>query len=144
MGTLAAYQAETDTVALKGGAVLRVRGLNLHDVSLLVRAHLDTVQTIFDVISAAQAGPAMGDASARFILTLAQDAPTLAGQIVAIASDEPDQGEAAAKLPFPIVVDALTKIGRLTFEEAGGVQGFVTAFAGLVGGMRSPTNAVSG
>lgn len=140
MGVLATYTPEYEEVQIKG-AVLRVRGINSDDLGLLVRAHFETVQQILDAVREAQVGPAAGDVAARFILSLAQDAPRLAAQIIALASDEPDQADQAAKLPFAVTIDALTKIGRLTFEEAGGVQGFVNALMALVGGMRKPVSA---
>ncbi len=145
MGFLATYTPEYAEVSVKG-QVMRVRGLSTDDLGLLVRAHLDLVETIMQVVAQSAVGPDAGNQTARFILSLAQDAPELAGQIIALAADEPDQGAAARKLPFPVTIDALQKIGRLTFEEAGGVEGFVNALAALVAGTRNlkPASAITG
>ena len=144
MGFLATYTPEYDQVHV-GSQVMRVRGLTADDIGLMVRAHLDTVETIFQAVKTTMDGPVAGDATARFILTLAQDAPEMAAQVIAIAADEPDQGANARKLPFPVQVDALQKIGRLTFEEAGGVEGFVNALAALLAGARKkPASAITG
>lgn len=141
LATLSAYTPEYDEVQLPKVGALRVRGVSLDDMELLLRAHLDTVEMIFSLVKTSRSGPAAGEASARFVLALAQEAPAFAAQVIALAADEPDQAAAVRKLPFPVVVDALTKIGRLTFEEAGGVEGFGNALAALIGGLRKPTSA---
>ena len=141
LATLSAYAPEYADVSLPKGGVLRVRGVSLNDIELLLRAHLNAVETLFALVQGAKVGPEAGDASARFILSLVQDAPDFAAQIIALAADEPDQAATVKRLPFPTIVDALTKIGRLTFEEAGGIEGFGNALAALLGGLRKPTSA---
>jgi hypothetical protein len=144
MGFLATYTPEYDQVVVKGQA-MRVRGLTGDDLGLLVRAHLGTVEAVLQAVKDSAAGPLSGDQTSRFVLMLAQDAPEVVAQIIAIASDEPDQADAARKLPFPVQIDALQRIGRLTFEEAGGSEGFANALAALVAGTRKkPASATTG
>lgn len=140
MSVLANYTPERAEVAFKGG-VLRVRGLTLDDIGLLIRAHLPEFEQMFAIYRGAMDGPAAGDPAARLVLAFAQDAPRLCAQVIAIAADEPDMADAAMRLPFPTVIDALTKIGRLTFEDIGGPVPFANALAGLIGGLRSPASA---
>lgn len=140
MAPLASYTQETAEVSVKGVS-FAVRGLGLDDVSLLVRAHFDALENLFALYQSATAGPEAGDPGARLILSFVQDAPALCAQIIAIAADEPDRADVIRKMPFPVLVDALLKIGRLTFEDVGGPANFMQALVGLLERARKPTSA---
>lgn len=139
MSLFDAYTPATEPVSFRGGS-FTVRGLSVNDLGLLVQTHLHSLETIALIVQAAQDGPAAGGMLSRIVLALAQDAPLLAGAIVSVAAGEGlDAAEAASRLPFPVVVDALLKIGRLTFEDVGGPENFVKALAALIASLRPAT-----
>lgn len=51
--------------------------------------------------------------------------PRLVGEIIALSAKEPDAIDEAAQLPFPLMLEALEKVFRVTFATEGGVKNFV-------------------
>ncbi len=62
-------------------------------------------------------------------------APGLVAMIIALGADEPDAQAEAMTLPFSVQMDALTKIARLTFTQAGGPKKFLESVAALMRGV---------
>lgn len=118
----------TETISV-GRASFSVRGLSFEDVTALIGKHQSALEELIDRYN--QKG-----SDAEVLQFLVRETPSLTAQIIALASDEPDQELAARKLPMPKQIDALTAIAKLTFEEAGGVKKFVEQLAGLFGGLR--------
>lgn len=134
---LADYRPETAAIVFKGGS-FNVKGLNLEDVSLLIRTHLPDMESLFDMYQQSTGDVFSNGAAERLILKLAKDAPALTANIIACASGEPDSVDAARSLSLPLQVQALTHIGRLTFEDAGGPKNFFEALMKLFGGIIPP------
>lgn len=139
---LSDYEPERETVTFKGGA-FQIRGLTFDDLSLLLRAHYDDLAalvTLYDDSPDLLTGRGLD----RFVLKLATDAPGLVASIIVLATDTRDDGaeEKARRLPFPLVVDTLEKIGRLTFAEAGGLGNFLATAHRLLGGLLPPSVAL--
>lgn len=115
---LKAYVGLTDVVDLPGGDTITVRGLALEDITTLVNRYGGPVQALFTKYSGATdiALDDLGQIGGNILTS----APELAGLIIALGADEPDAQPNAMKLPFPVQIDALEKIGKLTFDTAGG------------------------
>lgn len=123
-----------------GGGGVWVRGLSLDDLSRLVRTHfvdLEGLLRLYDDQVASGPFPGLGSLGLdELVLTLCRDAPQFAATVLLLAAEEAgdERAEAAIRtLPFPVLVDALAKVGRLTFEEAGGLGNFLATFAALLG-----------
>ncbi len=130
---LADFTPERVAIHYKGKALAEVRGLCLEDVSLLVRYHLNDLQRLVELMRGAD-----GDLFARlnmdgFLLKLISDAPVLTGNVIAVASDEPSNGEQARRLPLPVQIRILQEIVRLTFEDVGGPKAFVALVTEMIG-----------
>ena len=119
-----------------GNTTLSVRGLNLEDMALLMQAHGDKLMaayTKFEALTTAQ-DPDMGLMSS-VVIGLVTDSPVVAGDLIALACDEPESNVIARTLPFPVQVAALTEVGRLTFEAGGGLGNFLAVLKGLSDGL---------
>ncbi|MFC3724405.1 phage pre-tape measure protein [Neoaquamicrobium sediminum] len=130
---LKGYRLPTLDVELPGGDSFPVRGLSLPDITFLVSRHGDTMRTLFDRYSGDETIAISDLASVG--TSILETAPTLAAEIVAVAADEPDEMETIMRLPFPVQVDALEKVGKLTFDTAGGpkkvVETVIRVFRGI-------------
>lgn len=132
--SLADFQPLTRTVKA-GRLELTVRGLSLDDVSVLINDHLVDLDKLFELYERGAEQPL---ASARFILSLTQEAPALIATAIALAADEPDLVSKARKLSIPAQVELVKAILTLTFEEAGGLGKFVESLTILLKGL-TPT-----
>lgn len=133
--TLAAFTPETVTVSGKNYN-FTVRGLGMQDIASMLRAHLTDLEHVFDLYEKQGGGDMSHVALGQFVLALIKDAPGLVAHAIALACDEPDAVDNAAKLPFMAQVSALKAIGKLTFEEIGGVKKFLDNFNDLAQGLR--------
>lgn len=127
---LADYAPERSNIEYKGKPLATVRGLNLEDVTVLMRQHLDELRQVYSLVGA-NGGKLLPGETEATILKLISDAPALASKIIAIASDEPDQAEAARRLSMPLQMKILLEVARLTFEDIGGPL----VFAGMMQAM---------
>lgn len=121
---LADIQQETYEVKMKGGSFV-VTALSFNTLSVLIKTHLAEMEEIFDVVAPDldTDSPINAEALARKLVT---EAPGLAANIIALAAGEPDYAGNAARLPFPVQMDTLIEIGRMTFEEVGGIKKTMT------------------
>lgn len=140
--SLADYQPSRATVEFRGGS-LNVRGLSLDDVTHLIRHHLDDLDQIIAMYGDGVDTQMASVATAQYALKLVREAPGLVANVIALASDEPDHAEKARMLPLPVQVDVLKEVGRLTFEEAGGLKKFVESLTTLLGGMSLPMDSLA-
>lgn len=135
--SLANFKPETRVV--KGrNYELEVRGLCLLDLSGLLRTHMADLEHVFDLYEKQGTDNLSHVALGKFALALVKDAPGLVAHAIALACDEPDAVDKAAKLPFMAQVSALKDIGSLTFEEIGGVKKFLENINQLMAGLRPP------
>lgn len=114
----------SETIKTSGGE-FTVRGLSLADITVLVRKHAQAMSEFFDKMKDGESLDL--DNTAMLGGALAEAAPELAAEVIALASGEPDAIEEARRLTFPTQVDALEKIANLTFDSEGGVKKVVEA-----------------
>lgn len=131
---LSSYTPPRERVLLPGGQFFEVSGLSLDHLATLLRAHFAELQVLLDIYQEAAAGPDKGDMFNRLLLILVQDSPDLAANVIALASGEGDDVVAQARLlPFATQVDAVLKIGDLTFRDMGGPKNCLVALSALAG-----------
>jgi len=123
---LADYQPERVKIDYKGRPLAEVRGLNLEDISVLVRSHLTELQVLY-----ARFQNTALDTEA--LIQIISEAPGIAARVIALASDEPEGVAAARKFSLPLQVKMLAEIVRLTFEDVGGPKAFVALVGQLAG-----------
>lgn len=117
--SLSNYKPESLEINLKGGS-FKIEGLSLEGVAVLVREHLPDLEALFNVFQEANK---LGDNDMQAIVqSVVSQAPGFAANLIALASGEPESAPQAAKLPFPVQVDVILKIGDLTFSEVGGIK----------------------
>lgn len=132
-------------VLLTEGNEIQVRGLNLDDVSFLVQVHRDDVDKIIAAFRSEvpSLDPEAVDAAVRergnaMISVLLQHFPIVAGNVIAVASDEPEQWDVAQKLPVPVQIDALVKVAKLTFNDFDGFKKFLGNVLAVVQSAKAP------
>lgn len=130
------YDVLTEKVDLPGGKSFAVRGLSLIDIAPLIAGRRKQIEAFFTRY-AKKAG-LRKNVSTDMVIDAGMDllsiAPELAAEIIASAADTPHLAAKVSKLPLTAQMEALEKIGRLTFDAAGGPEKFVAALGRLVGG----------
>jgi hypothetical protein len=138
--SLSLYTPLTEKVSLPRGISFDIRGLNSTDFRLLIETNLesfDALATMLDsIIRASKDNNLDMNVFKSSVVDVAQAIPTLLPQIIAQAADGDaspyvDRLTAASRMPMPLQLDLITKIGRLTFEEVGGVKKFLEEFGAL-------------
>lgn len=122
---LSDFEPDRQEIKLPKGGTFLVRGLGVDDLAILVRDYLGDMDKILALYEDSARSPLSSVATAQFVLKLTREAPAAVAQIIAIAADEPSEVDRARRLPLPVQVLALQHIGRLTFEEAGGLKKFL-------------------
>lgn len=124
----------TEPVEVPGGGAFAVRGLSLTDMRTLVTKYSSELAQLFNLFvndgttNEAKIGNAAATA-AQFI----NESPAIAADVIAVASGEADVYEIVLTLPFPVQVDALTKIGKLTFASEDSAKKFLQTARSLIG-----------
>ena len=130
-----------ETVSIKAGrATIAVHGLSFTDISSLIKTHFDDLDGLFDIYEKHSGADFSNIAMGRYAVGLVKEAPGLVAHIIALAADEPDLVDVAAKLPLLAQVEALQAIGKLTFEEIGGVKKMLEAMKDLAAQVRPGAN----
>ena len=129
--SLADIQQESHTVKV-GEASFTVTGLSLNGLSTLVKNHIDELEQVLDLFD----GDVTTEQFGSTALKLVNEAPGLAANIIAVASGEPQYAHLVSRLPFPVQIEALEAIGRMTFQEVGGVKKTIQLLLRLIGGLR--------
>ena len=116
----------TETVETPGGD-FAVRGISFSDVSALIQSDGPELSALFDHYSGSLNGD---DLSTTEVMALSgslnEIAPDIAAKIIVTAADgDEDDLATIRKLPFPVQVDALEKIVKLTFDSTGGPKKLV-------------------
>jgi len=128
--SLSNYNPETTTVDLPGrGGSLTVRGLSFQDLTALIRDHRETIEKLFNDYSD-------DGSNAHSLLTkLLTNSPEFCAHVIALACDEPEAVDNALRLPLTAQLDALIAVGKMTFEEAGGVKKFLEQIIMIIQGV---------
>jgi hypothetical protein len=56
---------------------------------------------------------------------LIQKSPQLVAELIALATDQPDQATQVARMPLPVQIRLLEAVYRMTVTEAGGLADFL-------------------
>lgn len=131
------YTPDTETVVVTGArkTTFEVRGLTFLDISKLIKVHYDDLGGLFDLYEKHAGQDLTAIATGRFATTLIADAPGIVAHIIALASDSGEEAITVAQsLPAMAQVDALRKIGRLTFSDVEEVKKVIAQVMGQVKG----------
>lgn len=109
------------------GGDFAVRGVSLQDAVQLIRHHGPVLTEMFQsIMSGKDVKVSLTDFS-KVGQELLAKAPQAAAELIALASDEgdPKSIKVASRLPFPVQLEAVEKIGKLTFIAEGGLPKFL-------------------
>lgn len=126
----------TDTVEVPGGGSFAVRGLSSSDLMTLLGAHSEQLSELFGIFSKRLAGARVSDGAVdpstidlsgidlvAILRDVVREAPTLVAGIIWTAdahwTGDPADMEAAKRLPVLVQIEAIEKIGKLTFNGGG-------------------------
>lgn len=129
---------DTRKIDLNEEDYIEVRGLSLADITELFRRHTQVLTSKFDDIMAARQAGVPGiqmDVVQAVIEDTLTEAPSLVGDIIASAMDEPEAADAAARLRAGVQIQALMAIAELsitTEAELKKVLGVVTTLINTV------------
>lgn len=122
--SLKKLQLPTETLAI-GDETIVLRGLSLPDVTTLIRNHGPALEGIFAKLQTQMGKDSETDFDLAGILNdLSTTAPLAIAEIIALSAGEPDAVPEATVLPFPVQLEAIEKISRITFATEGGVKNF--------------------
>lgn len=131
-----------ELVQVSDGDGFSVRGLSPTHVLGLYFRHAGELGNLFDNVASAyvSGGTLTPEDTGALLLKLLNDAPLIMAELVALsAGGDPSDSETfvadvaiAKDLPFPVQVDALTKIAGLTFTSDMPVGKFVRLLAGML------------
>ncbi len=128
--SLSDYTPERHEVVMKKGS-FSVTGLSLNDLAQLLKTHFTEMETVFGLFEGSVKVDNID--MARLTTSLIREAPGLTANIIALAAGEPGAAGAAAALPFPAQLECLQAIGRMTFEEVGGVKKSIEIMTNMLG-----------
>lgn len=134
------YQPPSEEVKFKGGS-FELKGLSTQDFSLLLARHSVDLEKVFDLYEkGGEDGTDFTAAGlAKFVMTLINDAPGLVANAIALSAGEPKAADHVMKtFGIALQLQCLKIVGRLTFEEAGGVKKFVESLREIYGNVQIP------
>jgi len=134
--SLAQYQPETISVKLNKNTSVDLHGISMNDFSKLLRVHYQDLSALFDQYENSTGLQMTNVALGRYAMNLIRDCPALVAHMIAIAADEPDMVDMAAKLPLLAQLDCLKAIGKLTMEEVGNLKKLVTSLTSMAAQVR--------
>lgn len=138
---LAEYKPRKRTIEFDGGS-MEVRAISLLDVATIIDSHQWAIEQVYRKLRAnADRQLDLDEAMAmELLMELIRESPTLAGNIIALAADEPgaDTMRIAAQLPLTVQIEALCAIGALTFTDTAAVKKFGADVMKLIGGILPP------
>lgn len=126
----------TSNVSLPNGESFDVRGVNLTDITVLIRHHRPALVEFFNSTISGN-----GEVNLDSPMVLLEGAltalPEVAAELIALAADSPESALIASRLPFPVQFDALEKIAVLTFEAEGGPKKVMETVIRAIQGINS-------
>lgn len=126
----------TESVKLAKGD-LTLRGLSLSDILSLYRANAEALRKLYTQVTLDTGQKLSLENESDVVALIAASAPEIVAQIIAMAADEPTAVDVARRLAFPVQIEALEKIGKLTFSQEGGPKKVVEAIVRMTGGITS-------
>lgn len=126
------FEPERVAVRHKGEVLLTVRGLNLSDISELVKLHLADLRHLSNLWQDAREEIFATVMQDGFLVRLVSEVPSVAASMLALGSDHPGEDDLVAKLPLGFQIAAIKEILRMTLEDVGGPKGVAALIGGLV------------
>ena len=118
-----------------------VRGLSFVDLRVLFTKYSSEVSGFFDLmLQAKNEGNLDVENAAVAAAHFIQQAPAVAAEAIALATGEEDAFEIVLGLPFPVQVEALKKIGILTFGSDGAAKKFLQTVGTMMGSQTDNQN----
>lgn len=124
------------------GGDFAVRGLSLDDILTLAGRHLPLMSELFDTFSGNSLDAPDGSfdkaTTGQVAAALARTAPDAVADVITLAGgyglDDKEALKAAKNLPFPVQIDALEKVGKLTFTSEDALGKSVAAVVQMMQG----------
>lgn len=139
MGKLKSIRIRREPVELSDGQSFDVRAASTNDLMMLVAEHGSTLGILFAKLQSGRSEPGSlsTDMVRQLIFDLAREFPSIAAEVIALASDSYDEeGIAMARdLPITVQVDAIEKVFQLTFASEGEVKKFVESLTRMLVGV---------
>lgn len=120
-----------------GDVTVTVRGIGASDLGYILEKHRSSLSTIGTSLSEAHQS---GSAPTEIMIRMAKELPDVAFTVVACGAGDRNAEDVVRVLPFPLVVQMLNTIGRLTFAQYGGLQGFIGQVISMA---RASTEAIN-
>lgn len=116
--SLSSLAIPSETVSLGAAGSFTVYGLTADGIGYLVRKHEADLGEAYAAVRS-------GEMDAAAIASLVQRFSGLAATVIAVSAGEPEMAETAARLPLSVQVDAIEKIGALTFVGEDAAKKFI-------------------
>lgn len=130
---MAKFTLKTAKVEVADNEFLSVRGLSLNDITQLILLHREAIEGVFTSFSGRDPQSITEDDAANVAMNMIESAPALVAHIIALAADDVDAYDDYVALPLGTSVEALEKIGGLTFANGGGPKKIMGLAMKLVG-----------
>lgn len=141
--SLSDFSVETASI-VRGGSSFKVRGLSASDLQVLITNTRNSIELVFN-LAEANGIHSVEDLNEDKLKTLVhvmiQEFPNIVAMTIALAADDFDNWEKVATFPLSVQVEALERIGRLTFDDAsnfGVFQGNVLAVMRTIKNLVTP------
>lgn len=131
--SLSDFEIGYETVESRRGS-FQVRGANAEDLFFVANHYLADILNMLGALGDSEDDlrGITGDRLPSILLLVVKDFPDLIAEMISRCSDEEGQKSKAAKLPFTIQLDAMTKIVTLTIEEAGDLKNLAAVLLNLL------------
>lgn len=136
------HAKRTEVIDLGDGDSMEVRSISLPDVAVLITAHEYTISSLAmkvmnrrELFEQPDRKPEeLSEIMQDLIMEVLKDSPILAGNIIALCADEPEEMHTAAHLPLPIQIEALSVIADLTFKDPAAIKKLVAGVKKMIAG----------
>lgn len=115
------FTLKTETIK-DGDNEVVVRGLSLNDIVQLMVVNRDAVEAMFGEFAGRDPEQIKDTEITEVAMNLIETAPAMVAHIIALAADATDEFDNIMKLPVGMQMDALEKVGGLTFTSGGGAK----------------------
>jgi hypothetical protein len=140
---LSDFKASTETVKYGNGEndFFEVRAISLPDVAMLIDVHEDVISLIVTMVRENKDAfqnsrdNEITDAVSRLLGDLIRESPLLVANLIAICADEPTMMTNASRLPVAVQIDAISKIGKLTFTDLASVKKLIADVMSIIHGI---------
>lgn len=130
------FKISEETIKTSGGE-FAVRGLSLTDILTLSGKYYPVMEQLFEQFTADTSSEKTATVKKEMAASLISGAPNAVAEVIALAAGDGDDAEAvdaAKKLPFTVQIEALQKIGALTFKSEEDLGNAVAAVISMLQG----------